>query len=157
MINEPFNETKPGGTRRTVMSALSGVLVGSAVIWGAPVGGATPSVDPDWAKVRYELSGTGVAGYVTYQTDRGQLHATGAPLPWSMEVTRRSEGSIMTADNSLSAQTAGPGSLTCVIKVDGKVVAQNSATGEPARVLCQSHDGRSPESAHPPVLPPTGQ
>ncbi|HEX7323475.1 MAG TPA: MmpS family transport accessory protein [Mycobacterium sp.] len=156
MINEPSNETKPGRTRRAVMPALSGVVIGSAAIWVA-VAGAAPSDDPVNATVRYELTGAGVAGYVTYQTERGQLHAANVPLPWSVQVTRLSDGSIMTADNSLSAQTAGPGSITCVIKVDGKVVAQNTATGEPARVLCQSHEGRFPQSAAPPTLPEVGQ
>jgi hypothetical protein len=124
------------------MSTLLGVVVGSAaVLSGLPTAGAEPS-DPVHAKVTYQLSGSGVAGYVTYQTDNGQLHATNVTLPWSMQVTRMATVPSFSAANTLSAQSAGPGALTCTIKVDGNVVTQNTATGDPARVLCENHEGR---------------
>jgi hypothetical protein len=139
MTSLPLAHQRPGKP----MSALLGVLAGcAAVISGFPAAGAEPS-DPAHATVTYQLSGSGVAGYVTYQTDNGQLHATDVTLPWSMQVTRSSTTPSSTASNTLTAQSAGPGALTCVIKIDGKVVSQNTATGDPARVLCENHEGRA--------------
>jgi hypothetical protein len=126
-----------------LLSILFGVVVGSAAaISAVPTAGAEPS-DPAHAKVTYELTGSGVAGYVTYQTDNGQLHATDVTLPWSIQVTRWATTPTYSASSNLSAQSAGPGSLGCLIKVDGKMVSQNTATGDPARVLCENHDGRA--------------
>ncbi len=137
-------------TRRAAMSILSGVLVGSASIWAVPAAGAEPS-DATNATVSYELTGSGLAGYVTYATDSGQLHATNVPLPWSMQVTRSATNPNISTSSSLSAQSAGPGSLTCVIKLNGKVVSQNTATGDPARVVCESHEGRAPTTTSTPT------
>lgn len=119
------------------MALLAGVLVASATIAGAPSAGATP--DHTKVPVRYDLSGTGVAGYVTYQTQNGQAHATNVPLPWSIQLTGSMTNAASPASYSLSAQSAGPGALTCTVTVNGKVVSRNTATGDPARVLCETH------------------
>ncbi|ORB03329.1 hypothetical protein BST33_04025 [Mycolicibacter minnesotensis] len=122
---------------RKAMSLLFGALIASAAIVGAGSAGAEP--DRTKVPVRYDLTGTGVAGYITYQTQNGQAHATNTPLPWSIQLT----GSMTSADSpasySLSAQSAGPGTLTCTVTVNGKVISQNTATGAPARVLCEHH------------------
>jgi hypothetical protein len=144
------SQPPPSRTRRTAMSILSGVLVGSTTFWGAPSAGADPSTspsDPTQATVRYELTGTGVAAYVTYATDSNQQHATDVSLPWAMQVTRIVASYASTYASVLSAQGAGPGTITCIIKVDGKVVSQNTATGDPARVVCESHQGRNPQTS----------
>jgi hypothetical protein len=149
MTSQALADQLPG----RLLSILFGVVVGSAAaISAVPTAGAEPS-DPAHAKVTYELTGSGVAGYVTYQTDNGQLHATDATLPWSIQVTRWATVPSNSASNSLSAQSAGPGALTCVIRVDGKVVTQNTATGDPARVLCETHEGRTPTTTNTPVEP----
>ncbi|OBK85131.1 hypothetical protein A5648_07755 [Mycolicibacter sinensis] len=122
------------------MSLLSGVLLAAAALAGVPSAGATP--DHTKVPVRYDLSGTGVAGYVTYQTQNGQAHATNVPLPWSIQLTGSMTNAASPASYSLSAQSAGPGALSCTVTVKGKVVAQNSATGNPARVLCETHGPR---------------
>lgn len=119
---------------------LVGVLVGAAVTGGVPPAGAAP--DLTRAAIRYDLTGSGVAGYVTYQTNSGQSHAVNAPLPWSIQLTGQMMNSTSLAPYSLSAQGVGPGVLTCTIRVGDKVVSQNTATGNPARVLCENHGQR---------------
>lgn len=114
---------------------LLGTAIGSACLWGIPAAGAAPGVSD--ATVRYELTGVGAAGYVTYQGNNGQGHATNVPLPWSVQLTI---GNASSATHLLSAQGVGPGAITCTIKVNGKVVSQNTATGDPARVLCENHE-----------------
>ncbi|CAJ1498100.1 MmpS family transport accessory protein [[Mycobacterium] kokjensenii] len=122
---------------RRAMSLLFGALAASAVVAGVPSAGATP--DHTKVPVRYDLTGTGVASYVTYQGQNGQAHATNVALPWSIQLTGSMTNATSPASYSLSAQTAGPGSLTCTVTVNGKVVAQNTASGAPARVLCETH------------------
>ncbi|WP_082947311.1 MmpS family transport accessory protein [Mycolicibacter sinensis] len=130
----------PVRTPRKAMSLLTGVLLAAAALAGVPTAGATP--DHTKVPVRYDLSGTGVAGYVTYQTQNGQAHATNVALPWSIQLTGSMTNAASPASYSLSAQSAGPGALNCTVTVKGKVVAQNSATGNPARVLCETHGPR---------------
>lgn len=130
----------PVRTPRKAMSLLTGVLLAAAALAGVPSAGATP--DHTKVPVRYDLSGTGVAGYVTYQTQNGQAHATNVALPWSIQLTGSMTNAASPASYSLSAQSAGPGALSCTVTVKGKVVAQNSATGNPARVLCETHGPR---------------
>ncbi|OBI24487.1 hypothetical protein EHH44_01800 [Mycolicibacter terrae] len=125
---------------RKAMSLLGGALVASAAFTGVPSAGATP--DHTKVPVRYDLSGTGVAGYVTYQTQNGQAHATNVSLPWSIQLTGSMTNMASPASYSLSAQSAGPGTLNCTVRVNGKVVSQNTATGDPARVLCETHGPR---------------
>lgn len=127
----------PVRTRRRATSLLLGVLLASAAVAGVPAAGATP--DHTKVPVRYDLTGAGVAGYVTYQTQNGQAHATNVPLPWSIQLTGSMTNAASPASYSLSAQTAGPGTLTCTVSVNGKVVSQNTSAGDPARVLCETH------------------
>jgi len=122
---------------RKTTSLLVGVLIASATIAGIPAAGATP--DRTKVPVRYDLTGTGVASYVTYQVQNGQAHATDVTLPWSIQLTGSMTNAASPAAYSLSAQTAGPGALTCTVSVNGKVVSQNTSTGDPARVLCETH------------------
>jgi len=122
---------------RKAMSLLLGALVASAALAAAGSAGATP--DRTKVPVRYDLTGTGVAGYITYQSQDGQRHATNTPLPWSIQLTGSMTNAASPASYSLSAQSAGPGTLTCTVSVNGKVVSQNTATGAPARVLCETH------------------
>lgn len=134
MIGQPPRNRASG----PAMSLLAGFLVGSAAVWGVPVAGATP--DKTRATVRYELTGSGVAGYVTYQTNDGQAHAADVPLPWSTEFLGWMQDANTPASAYLvSAQGVGPGSIGCKVLIAGTVVAQNTATGDPARVLCEHH------------------
>lgn len=127
---------QPSPNRRA-LSFLLGTAIGSACVWGVPAAGAAP--DPTKAAVRYDLTGSGAAGYVTYQINTGQAHATNVPLPWSVQLTMNATSA---SPYMLSAQGVGPGSITCTVRVDGKVVSQNTATGDPARVVCEYHGNR---------------
>ena len=122
---------------RKAMSLLAGAVVVSAAVAGVPPAGATP--DHTKVPVRYDLNGTGVASYLTYQVQNGQAHATNVTLPWSIQLDGSMTNAASPASYSLSAQTAGPGALTCTVTIGGKVVSQNTATGDPARVLCETH------------------
>ena len=80
--------------------------------------------------VRYEINGSAVAQYISYQTDTGQQHQVNAPLPWSTQFTAFG-GQVFV----ISAQ--GPGPISCKIVIDGNVVSNATATvGTPARTVC---------------------
>ena len=105
-------------------SALFAVGIGFANMCG--VANATNNVP----QVRYEVSGPGVAQYISYETDTGQQRAVNAELPWSTQFTAFG-GEVFV----ISAQ--GPGPISCKILVDGNVVSDATATvGAPARTVC---------------------
>lgn len=84
----------------------------------------------DYPRARYEVSGPGVAEYISYQTDNGQQRAVNVTLPWSTEFTSFG-GEVYL----ISAQ--GPGPLRCKILLDGNVVSDATASvGTPARTVC---------------------
>jgi Mycobacterium membrane protein len=85
---------------------------------------------PQNPQVRYEVSGPGVAEFIYYQTDNGQLHQVNAPLPWSTQFTAFG-GQVFV----VSAQGQAP--LNCKILLNGNVVSDATATtGTPARTVC---------------------
>lgn len=105
------------------LAALFAVGIGFSSVC-AGVGHAAPAQMP---KVRYEVTGPGVAQYISYQTDTGQLHQVNAPLPWSTQFTAFG-GQVFV----LSAQ--GVGTLRCRILMDGNVVADAQSAG--GRTVC---------------------
>ncbi|HET9876426.1 MAG TPA: MmpS family transport accessory protein [Mycobacterium sp.] len=139
------SQPSPNPKSRKAMSIVFGLLIASASAWGVQSANGTPS-DPTKMTVRYGLTGAGVAGYVTYQSLNGQQHATNVALPWSMQFTDWATSQTTSAAHVVSAQGTGPGSLTCTIEVDGKVVSRNTAAGDPPRVVCENHDSPTPES-----------
>ena len=115
-----------------MLIGLAAILAISSVPGRAHATGRpqTPS-DP---LIRYEVSGVpGTAEYLTYQLDYGQAHETNVNLPWSKQF---SPASTSSRSFLLSAQGHGPGSLTCRILMDGRVVSQATASGQPARTVC---------------------
>ena len=90
----------------------------------------TAQADP--TKVTYQLTGSSpVADYVSYQLEGGQRQEAHVTLPWKTDFTV-----IGTRVFVISAQS--PGSITCTILVDGKVVNQATANGAPARTVCST-------------------
>ena len=80
----------------------------------------------------YELSGSApVADYVSYQVDSGQAQQARVPLPWKTKFS-------VVGSRVLLISAQGPGSITCTILVDGKVVNQATANGAPARTVCST-------------------
>ena len=82
------------------------------------------------SQVTYQLSGSApVADYISYQTESGQTQQANVPLPWTTQYNV-----VGTKVYVISAQS--PGSITCTILLDGKVVSQATANGAPARTVC---------------------
>lgn len=129
--------------------AVLGVLGGPAAVSPAPPAAATPSEEPAPTPphltadvpapgIRYQVSGTGIAGHITYQTTNGQQHVANVPLPWSTQLTGKMGNRAHPNAYAVSAQGVGPGSISCTLTINGQVVSQYTATGNPARVVCTS-------------------
>jgi hypothetical protein len=81
-------------------------------------------------EVTYQLTGSApVADYISYQMDTGQYDQAHVPLPWTTKF-RSFGGEVFV----ISAQA--PGSITCTILLDGNVVSNATANGQPARTVC---------------------
>jgi Mycobacterium membrane protein len=108
------------------------ILVAALTAFAATVGsGGTAQADPA-TQVTYELSGSApIADYVSYELESGQTQQARVPLPWKTRFTVNGTRVFV-----ISAQ--GPGSITCTIRVDGKVVNQATANGAPARTVCST-------------------
>jgi Mycobacterium membrane protein len=117
---------------RTGSSILLAALTAFATTVGiCGVANATGSQ----SQVTYQLSGSApVADYISYQTDTGdtgQTQQANVPLPWQTQFNVVGVKVFV-----LSAQS--PGSITCTILLDGKVVSQATANGAPARTVCSN-------------------
>jgi Mycobacterium membrane protein len=108
------------------------IFVAAVTVFAAMVGpGGTAQADPP-IKVTYQLSGSApVADYVSYQLENGQRQEAHVALPWKTDFTVIGSRVFV-----MSAQS--PGSITCTILVDGKVVNQATANGAPARTVCST-------------------
>ena len=131
MTREMTMTTRPVKAR-TGSSILLAVLAAFATTVGmCRVANATGPL----AQVTYQLSGSApVADYISYQTDSGQTGQTqqaNVPLPWQTQFNVVGVKVFV-----LSAQS--PGSITCTILLDGKVVSQATANGAPARTVCSN-------------------
>jgi Mycobacterium membrane protein len=120
--------------RRTLVISLATILTISAGTASGTANATGRPQSPSDPLIRYEVSGApGTAEYLTYELDYGQAHETNVSLPWSKQFHPASTSS---RSFLLSAQGHGPGSLTCRILIDGRVVSQATASGQPARTVC---------------------
>ena len=130
MSREMTMTTRPVKAR-TRSSILLAVLAAFATTVGTC--GVANATGPETQVVTYQLSGSApVADYISYQTDTGQTGQTqqaNVPLPWQTQFNA-TRGAVFV----ISAQS--PGSITCTILLDGKVVSQATANGAPARTVC---------------------
>lgn len=125
VTRQPFR-----GTHRAVLPILFSVLTAFAATGG--VCGGVANAIGHAPQVTYQLSGSApVADYVSYQSDTGQILQAHVPLPWQTHFTGFG-GEVFV----ISAQS--PGSITCTIVVDGKVVSQATSNGDPARTVCSN-------------------
>lgn len=126
----------PHKNRRTAPPILFAVVVGfAATVGGTATANAVvrPQVPKYDKMIRYEVNGApGTAEYLTYEIDYGQAHETNVRLPWSKQFSADLAGHTLL----LSAQGTGSGTLTCRILVDGNLVSQATASGQPARTVC---------------------
>lgn len=83
------------------------------------------------SEVKYEITG-GAASSVTYGTAAGISQEADVKLPWSKTVT--DDGLLTIA--TLDAQNAGSGPVSCKITIDGKVIAEQTSSGQFAVVSC---------------------
>ena len=117
---------------RTGSTILLAVLTAFATTVG--ICGVANATGPQ-SQVTYQLSGSApVADYISYQTDTGdtgQMQLANVPLPWQTQFNVVGVKVFV-----LSAQS--PGSITCTILLDGKVVSQATANGAPARTVCSN-------------------
>jgi hypothetical protein len=110
---------------------LAATLTISSVPGTAHATGQPQSPTPD-RLIRYEVSGApGTAEYLTYEFEYNQAHEANVSLPWSKQFSASPGHTYL-----LSAQGHGAGSLTCRILMDGRVISQATASGEPARTMC---------------------
>jgi Mycobacterium membrane protein len=116
----------------TGSSILLAVLTAFATTVG--ICGVANATGPQ-SQVTYQLSGSApVADYISYQTDTGdtgQTQQANVPLPWQTQFNVVGVKVFV-----LSAQS--PGSITCTILLDGKMVSQATANGAPARTVCSN-------------------
>lgn len=92
--------------------------------------------------VLYEVTGTAAASSITYATftdgNSGSEQANDQPLPFSKEFTIKAGGDFDYASFSIYAMNGmdDTGDISCKITVDGKVVAEQTSTGEYASASC---------------------
>lgn len=124
--------SKPSSISRRVGGRLGpSILFAALTAVATALGmcGVAAAVDPP-PQVTYQLSGSApVADYISYQTDTGQSVQAHVPLPWTTQFKSFGPEVFL-----ISAQS--PGSITCTILLDGKVVSQATANGAPARTVC---------------------
>jgi len=146
--NAPYYPPPPAGPKRRrkwpwivggvlVLLLVVGIAGGgkdAAPAGSSSAGGSTPAVSSSTATVVYEVTGSGRASSVTYNSDGGGSIAQEASvkLPWRKEISVDRGFSITT----VSAQNAGSGSITCRIIVDGEVVKENTSSGQYSIVTC---------------------
>lgn len=111
------------------------IVVATLTAFAATLGaGSTAQADPP-TRVTYQLSGSApIADYISYQTDSGvsgQVQQEHVPLPWKAQVE-------IVGNPVLVISAQGPGSITCTILVNGKVVSHATANGAPARTVCSN-------------------
>ena len=119
--------------RRVEHRSGSSIICAALTAFATTVGicGVANATGPQ-PQVTYQLSGSApVADYISYQTDSGQTQQANVPLPWTTQFNV-----IGTKVFVISAQS--PGSITCTILLDGKVVSQATANGAPARTVCSN-------------------
>jgi Mycobacterium membrane protein len=124
--------SKPSSISRQVGGRLGpSILLAVLTAFATTIGmcGVAAAVDPP-PQVTYQLSGSApVADYISYQTNTGQVQQAHVPLPWTTQFNSFGPEVFV-----ISAQS--PGSVTCTILLDGKVVSQATANGAPARTVC---------------------
>ena len=106
------------------------IFVAAVTAFAATVGlGGAAHANPQ-KQVTYQLSGSApTADYISYEVNDGQNHQANVPLPWKTQINVVGYEVFV-----ISAQA--PGSITCTILLDGKVVSQATANGAPARTVC---------------------
>lgn len=111
------------------------VFVGGCV---ALIGGAAESIEDESERVvnvTYEITGDGPTGSAIYTN--GDLNTStdnDIPIPWTkdVEITGFVKFVSLTASNSFDST----GTIKCIIRQDGKVLSESTASGPGAAANC---------------------
>lgn len=145
---QPYGQQQPPGwqpppppkkkhTVRNVILVLLGLgilgLVGCVAIV-ANVGNEIDKQSNAVHTVVYKVSGSSQAASLTYTTDGSGSteQVADAALPWTKTV--QVKGLVLTYQ--VLAQNSAPGTVTCSIEVDGKVVKTATANGQSSIAHC---------------------
>ncbi|GAB2643338.1 hypothetical protein GCM10027169_09120 [Gordonia jinhuaensis] len=122
-----------------ILLAIFVVIFAGIASCAALVGGAVNSVDKESKKVvavTYEVTGTSTDGTITYTA--GNLDSaqdTNQQLPWTKTVDITGLGKFVSL-SATSAIDADNATITCTIKVGGKVISTQTAHGALASASC---------------------
>jgi hypothetical protein len=86
--------------------------------------------------VELQVTGTATAADIDYAAGGSDDEADAAPVPWSKTVSVTARDFTIYNLDAMSTDVDDPGSLTCTIKIDGKVVKTETAEGPDAFVDC---------------------
>jgi hypothetical protein len=124
--------------------ALAGCSSHAGSGGGVAVDSSSPSASPSSAgrTVLYEVTGGGTADISYFTLNNGQSgseSANGAALPWSKQLTIAKGGTFSFSSLTLTAiGDANTTTISCDIKVDGVVKAQQTSTGAYSTVTCNA-------------------
>jgi|MudIll2142460700_1097286.scaffolds.fasta_scaffold02384_6 hypothetical protein len=111
------------------LSLVLAVPVVASVIACGGSGTSGPASDH---RIKFEVTGPPSSNSITYSVGVDQAQENGAKLPWTKELSSSRWPLIA----SVVAQSDGTGVISCRITVDGKVVKENSSSGQYAVVTC---------------------
>jgi len=126
------------------ISACTGETTADPNIPGAGDASGSPAAKPKanadgTHTVSYTVAGTTKKASITWTTPSGVEQDSEAKLPWTKTLKFKNADAISVSGQS-AGDLAGPGTaggtITCEIKVDGKVVKKGSSKGEFAVVSC---------------------
>lgn len=140
IIVNAVSGNKGGDTTATSGSSTSTTDTAAPV---APATSAPEQDDNATRTVEYVVEGSGKATSITYLTvDNGQSsqsQAMDAALPWSKTIEVSQKTWLSGTSFTLTAQAgAAGGDIHAIIKVDGKVVAENTSSGAYAVVTANA-------------------
>jgi hypothetical protein len=114
---------------------LAALIIGPSLLGLFRLGGSGGTESETTTQsVVYEFAGTAVNGSITYGTPTGQEQKDIA-LPGS--ISYRTDGTFQTW-TSLVQNMGDSGEVTCRIKVDGRVVAENTSSAAYGIATCSS-------------------
>jgi len=123
-----------------VLGALS-VIVGLATqaLYSAAIDGVSNAISSASAEsfdkqhtITVTITGDSTDANITYTTDGGSEQASNPKLPFTKDLTVHGDTfGTVTATNGQTGNT-----VTCTVKVDGKQVSTNTATGQYASASC---------------------
>jgi hypothetical protein len=121
-----------------IVVVVVALAIGASSSDNGASGGSLDAFSPT-VTITYEVDGSAPSADITYETPSGISQQNGVDVP----LTRTSDGGLGIRFNfvagdfvSISAQNGGGGTITCRIRADGRVIAENTASGQYAIASC---------------------